>query len=159
MSIEAGAYSFLTNTLTIAGPNGSFTMGGPDTASGEGGFTWTFSEDTNQQTGSADGSTMNSFIASLRGKCTVRLQKTSPINALLNQLWQQDRANGGITWGQNVLTHRDVNRGDLVIGHQAAFTKHPNITAAKVGGEMEWEFDCGKILPSLGPGNSTVIGQ
>jgi hypothetical protein len=156
MALETGPYSFLLNTLVIQGPNGSFTIGGPDTAAADEGFEWAFAEDQNQQDGGADGSTMNSFLATTRGTLTVRLQKVSPVNQLLNQMWTADRANGGINWGQNTVTHRDVTRGDYVVGQQTAFKRHTPVRAAKVGGNNEWTFDVGVITPILGPGTPTV---
>jgi Protein of unknown function (DUF3277) len=155
--LETTAYSFLQNTLVISGPNGNFTIGGPDTAGADEGFSWMFSEDANIQEGGSDGSTQNSMAATQRGKLRLTLQKASPINQKLQQMYAADRANGGINWGQNTLTHRDIGRGDFIVGVQCAFTKFPNITAAKAAGNNEWEFDVGNIDPILGMGS--VFGE
>ena len=125
-------------------------------ASADEGFSWSFAENANEQSGGPDGSAMNSFVASRRGKLAIRLQKVSPINALLSDMYTADRANGGVTWGQLVFTHRDVVRGDLIIGSQGAYTKFPNVNAQRVGGNMDWEFDIGIINPTLGPGQPAV---
>ncbi len=157
MPLITGPYSFVQNTLTVSGPNGSFTLGGPDTAAADEGFSWSYAE--NEQAGGADGSAMNSFNANLRGKLTVRLQKVSPVNKQLSDLFSADRANLGVNWGQNVFTHRDVIRGDLIVGVQGAFTKFPNINVPKIAGTIEWEFDIGQIDASLGPGSPVVAVQ
>jgi structural protein KPP10_ORF10 len=157
MAIEMGAYSFLSNTLNITGPSGSVQMGGPDTAAADEGFSWSYVEDSNIQEGGADGSTMNSFAATRRAKLTVRLQKTSPVNTILQEMWSGDRANGGVNWGLNVITHRDVIRGDSLTGRGCAFTKFPNITAAKAAGNIEWSFDISILDPILGSGPATIM--
>lgn len=156
MPVIAAAYDFLGNQLSITGPGGTFIIGGPDTAAAEEGFSIEYVDDQNASTGGADGSVMMSKIASRRARLTVRLQKTSPVNALLNSMWRTQHANAA-DWGTNVITHRDIARGDSNTLTQCAFARHPGVTYAIRGNTMEWVFDVGFWDPILGDGTFSTI--
>lgn len=155
MALLMGAYSFLDNILSISGPGGSFVIAGPDTAAADEGFTIEMLDASNEQTPGADGSTMNSFIASRRARLTLRLQKVSPVNAQLNALYQYQRQSS-IYWGLNVLTHRGVVSGDSNTMEGCAFTRHSRLGYTARGDNNEWEFDVAIWDPTLGAGVATV---
>lgn len=132
-------YSFLDTTATIAGPGGIANLGA-GAAVAEEGITIEPTEDKNVMTIGADGQGQHSLIASNACTVTVRLLKTSPINALLGIMYDLQSSSGAL-WGQNVMTVRNTGLGDTTIVQSAAFKKKPPITYAKDGGFMDWTFD------------------
>lgn len=144
-----GTYSFLDVNASLTGPGGNISIGSGAGASEEG-ITVEMKEEKNLQTIGADGQVMNSLRASNAGRVTVRLLKTSPVNAALSQMYNFQKASSG-TWGQNVLVVSDVARGDVVTGIEIAFTRQPNLTYAKDANTNEWIFE-GLIQEVLGAG-------
>lgn len=149
-------YSFLNVHASVTGPGGSFQLGSGAGAAEEG-ISFEMKEEKNTMTIGADGAGMHSLHAGNACKVTVRLLKTSPVNAQLSQLYNSQRQSSAL-WGQNVFTLNDSARGDVVAAKQAAFVKHPNLTYAKDGNTVEWEFDAiyGDVL--LGTGQPDANG-
>lgn len=147
-------YSFLDVTATIVGVGGSINLAA-GAAAAEEGITIEAMEDKNVMTIGADGQGMHSLIANEASMITVRLLKTSPVNSQL-QLMYNLQTNSSLTHGQNVITVRDVNRGDIITMLQVAFKKRPTITYAKEGGTIEWVFDGVKTVSILGTGTPEV---
>lgn len=143
------AYSFLNVMAAIAGPGGAFNLGSGAGAADEG-ITFSMVEEKDLATPGADGTLMHTLRASNVGKCTVRLLKTSPVNALLSAMYNFQKGNPA-AWGTNVLTVADVARGDVATISQAAFMKQPDITWDKDGKVNEWEF-VGNVEELLGVG-------
>jgi hypothetical protein len=144
-------YSFLNVSATISGPGAAGLNLGAGAANSEEGITIEAVEDKNVMTIGADGQGQHSLIASDACKVTVRLLKTSPVNAALMQLYELQSASSAL-WGQNVITIVDNGRGDLTTVQAAAFNKKPTITYAKEGGMNEWIFDAIKATTVLGAG-------
>lgn len=132
-------YSFLNVNATIAGPGGVVNLAA-GAAAAEEGITIEATEDKNVMTIGADGKGQHSLIASNACAFTVRLLKTSPVNALLMIMYDLQSASSAL-WGQNVLTIVDSGRNDYTVIQAAAFKKKPTITYAKEGGLNEWTFD------------------
>jgi len=99
----------------------------------------------------ADGSGMHSLHASKAGRCTVRLLKTSPLNAGLRQMYDFQTNNSSLH-GRNVITFQDAQRGDDITATEAAFQKGAGITYAKDGGMNEWTFNIVTLEMVLGTG-------
>ncbi len=146
----SSTYSFLNVQAAINGPNGAFPLGA-GSGSAEEGITIVMDEDKTTVTLGADGEGMHSLHASKVGTVTVRLLKTSPVNALLSQMYNGDSSDAAL-WGQNVITVSDTARGDFISARQAGFLKHPDLTYAKDGGTVEWAFKAIKIDQLLGAG-------
>jgi hypothetical protein len=146
-------YSFLNVAATITGPGGSFSLGS-GSGDAEEGITVAMVDDKDAMTTGADGSIMHSLRASNSGRLSVRLLKTSPVNALLSALYNYQRTSSSY-WGQNVLVVSDVARGDVVTGSQIAFTKQPDIVYAKDGNMNEWTFQ-GVVNEFLGTGQPSA---
>lgn len=142
------AYSFKDFQATLSGPGGVIDLGF-GSGSAEEGVTVTMNEDKNNMVLGADGSVMHSLHAADGGTITVRLLKTSNVNALLMAMYNFQRATSA-TWGINVFTIRDVARGDAITGIKAAFKKIPDLTYAKDGNTNEWTFDVGIMAHVLG---------
>lgn len=149
-------YSFLDVHASITGPGGSFQLGSGAGAAEEG-ISFEMKEEKNTQTIGADGTGMNSLHAGNAGKVTVRLLKTSPVNAQLSQLYNQQRQSSAL-WGQNVFSLNDSARGDVVAATGCAFMKHPNLQYAKDGNVIEWEFEAITLDILLGSGSPSVNG-
>lgn len=143
-------YSFLNVNASIAGPGG-FANLGSGAAAAEEGISIEATEDKNVMTIGADGQGQHSLIASNGGTATIRLLKTSPINAILQAMYDLQSASSAL-WGQNVITVVDSARGDLHLIQSAAFKKKPTITYAKEAGMNEWVFDSISINTVLGTG-------
>lgn len=132
-------YSFLNVVATIAGPGGILNLAA-GAAVAEEGITIEPTEDKNVMTIGADGKGQHSLVASDAATVTVRLLKTSPLNAALMIMYDVQSASSS-AWGQNVFTIVDTARLDATVIQSAAFKKKPTITYAKEGGMMEWTFD------------------
>jgi hypothetical protein len=103
----------------------------------------------------ADGKGMQSLHADNSGKVTVRLQKTSPVNAQLEQMFNTQKQSSA-SWGQNVITVSDVARGDFIVATEVAFLKRPDLVYAKDANMLEWEFVAVDIDRKLGSGTPTA---
>lgn len=143
-------YSFLNVVATIAGPGGIFNLAS-GAAVAEEGITIEPAEDKNVMTVGADGQGQHSLIASDACTVTVKLLKTSPINAALMLMYDLQSASSSL-WGQNVITVVDSGRNDLTTIQAAAFKKKPVLTYAKEAGMNEWVFDAIKANTVLGAG-------
>lgn len=145
-----GVYSFLNVNAAIVGPGG-----GANLASGaqvaEEGITIEPVEDKNIMTIGADGGGQHSLVASDARTATVRLLKTSPINAILMAMYNIQSSSSAL-WGRNVITVTDTGSSDLVTLQAVAFKKVPALTYAKEGGFNEWVFDAIKGDQILGAG-------
>lgn len=97
----------------------------------------------------ADGSVMHSLKGDRSGTVTVRLLKTSTINAALQALYNYQTTSSS-RHGQNTITIRDVARGDTITCQKVAFAKNASKTYAGDGGIMEWTFHAGTISALLG---------
>jgi hypothetical protein len=88
----------------------------------------------------ADGAIMTSLHATQTGKITIRLLKTSPLNAVLNQAYNFQRGSSA-NWAQNIIRVVDKVRGDVVSGVQMGFEKHPDNHWGEDGNTLEWTFE------------------
>lgn len=143
-------YSFLNINCSIAGPGG-FANLAAGAAAAEEGITIEPAEDKNVMTIGADGKGQHSLVASDAATATIRLLKTSPINALLMIMYDLQTATSALH-GQNVITLNDSGRGDFSVLQACAFKKKPTLTYAKEAGMMEWTFDCIQANTVLGTG-------
>ena len=80
-------YSFLDVQAAISGPGGNFPLAGDESGNSEEGITIEPTGDKNIMTVGADGSVMHSLKGDRSGTVTVRLLKTSTINAALQALY------------------------------------------------------------------------
>jgi hypothetical protein len=142
------AYSFLDVQATIAGPGGSFNLGN-GAGNAEEGIDIEMVEDKNTMTVGADGTPMHSLHAGKAGTVTVRLLKTSPVNAKLQAMYDLQSQSSSL-WGQNVISINNTASGDNVGCRSVAFKKSPKNAYAKDGGSNEWVFDAGAIDSILG---------
>jgi hypothetical protein len=144
------AYSFQDVVAALNGPSGSFSLGAGAGAAEEG-ITIEPIGDKNVMTTGADGSTMHSLVASTAATVTVRLLKTSPVNAMLQTAFNMQTSSSALH-GKNTIIVSDPVRGDVHVMRQVAFAKQPSITYAKEGGINEWVFHAGESSPVLGVG-------
>jgi len=143
-------YSFLNFNASLIGPGGAISLGS-GTGISEEGFSVEFTEEADNMKIGADGTPMHSLNASKAGKLTIRLQKTSPTNALLSAMYNFQRTSSA-NWGQNIFTASDTIRGDVYTCQLVAFTKFPKNDYAKEAGNIEWEFNAGIVDPALAAG-------
>lgn len=144
------AYSFLDCAASLTGPGGSIMLGN-GSGSSEEGIVITMTGPKNTMTTGADQSVMHSLHASKSGSMTVNLLKTSPTNAALMDMYNFQSGSSS-RWGQNVITIRDIARGDTITGRLAAFQQAPEISYANDGGTFAWTFDVGMIDHQIGTG-------
>lgn len=142
------AYSFQDTVATITGPTGSSPLANGAGAADEG-ISFEMTGDKNTMTTGADGSVMHSLHAEKSGRVVVRLLKTSPINALLQAMYDAQTATASLH-GQNVIVCQQKSSGDVTTARQVAFKRKPPLTYAKEGNVTEWEFDAGLIDTVLG---------
>lgn len=90
----------------------------------------------------ADGHTCLSFSADKSGKCTLKLQPTSPSNSYLSKLLAAGE-NGTETFIPVVINFQDVSRKDIAMGNLGGcIIKVPDFMRGKdnSGNGMEWVF-------------------
>ncbi len=143
-------YSFLNVVATIAGPGGILNLAA-GAAVAEEGITIEPVEDKNVMTIGADGKGQHSLVASDAATVTIRLLKTSPINAALMAMYDIQSVSSAL-WGSNVITVVDSGRGDFNVMQNCAFKKKPVLTYAKEAGMNEWVFDAIVANSVLGAG-------
>lgn len=141
-------YSFLDVQAAIVGPGGSLPLGSGSGNAKEG-ITIEMVEDKNRMTIGADGSQMHSLIASQAARVTIRLLKTSPLNAALAGMYNY-QTRSSLFHGISTLVVTDFVRGDVYTCTNVAFSKFPKNDYAEEAGMIEWVFDAGKAIPVLG---------
>jgi len=141
-------YSFLDIKCALVGPGGNINLAA-GAAAAEDGITITPTEEINGMVVGADGEVMHSLRANKSGSITVRLLKTSPVNQQLAALYAVQTASSAMH-GQNTITLVNTETDDAISMRQVAFQKAPDLTYAKEGGSVEWQFHCGKIDRALG---------
>ncbi|WP_142850924.1 phage protein [Telmatospirillum sp. J64-1] len=144
-------YSFLDVHAAISGPGGNFPLGGPEAGIADEGISIAPTGDKSTMTVGADGGWMHSLSGDKSGTVTVRLLKTSTVNAQLAALYDLQTTSAAMH-GRNTITIRDTVRGDTITCSGAAFTKAPDLTYAREGGTVEWVFAAGRIDRQLGTG-------
>jgi hypothetical protein len=136
-----GTYSFLDTQCTLYDAvTGQFINIGAGAAVSEEGIEVEQTEDVNNMKAGLDFTGVHSLHGNKNAHIMVRLLKTSPINALLQNLLQQNRTSGG-KWGQMTIRASNAPLGDNITAQQTAFAKVPKITYAKDAGMNEWRFD------------------
>lgn len=144
------AYSFLNISCQMVGP-GIISNLAAGAAVSEEGITVEATTDKNVMTIGADGIGQHSLVADDSCVLTIRLLKTSPLNAALMIAYDIQTVSSALH-GINTFTLSDSARGDFSVIQQAAFKKRPTLTYAKEGGMMEWTFDGIEINSILGGG-------
>jgi hypothetical protein len=150
-------YSFLDVNVAITDPAGSFSIS-PGGGIAEEGVTIALEGDKTSIVWGCDGTPMTSLHAAQGGTVSVRLQKTSPTNALMSSLYNQTTTSSA-NCGNSTITVRNPTRGDTIVCVQCSIRKFPDNVNAKDGGMNDWVFNSGIISPILGDGNpsSTTI--
>lgn len=162
------AYSFLDVSISMTFPQGSVTVGGgasnsstnmSDLGYSEEGIKVVRNVEKNVMTVGADGAVMHSLRAGRQGRITLSLLKTSPGNAILNQIYNQQSLSSA-QWGQNSLVITNAVTGDNIDAAVVAFVKQPDNINRGEGGVMDWEFDAGFVVEILGNGyQNTGLAQ
>jgi len=143
-----GSYSFQQVAATLVGPTGEIDLGyGASVA--EEGITLAMAGDKNTMMIGADGEGMHSLHADKSGTVTVRLLKTSPMNAKLQAFYDAQSLTPSL-WGKNVILVRQLDSGDISTARSCAFKKKPDLNYKKDGDIVEWAFDAIKIDSVLG---------
>lgn len=141
-------YSFQDVQATLVGPTGFLDLGFGAAVSEEG-ITIEMAGDKNTMMIGADGEGMHSLHADKSGTVTVRLLKTSPQNAKLQAMYSAQTLAAALH-GNNVITVRNSQSGDLTVARSCAFKRKPTLTYAKEGDMVEWVWDAIKIDTVLG---------
>ena len=141
-------YSFKNISCKMAGP-GIVANLANGAAAAEEGITIEPSVDKNKMEIGADGNGQHSLIADDSCKVTIRLLKTSPVNAVLMAAYDAQSLSSAL-WGINTFTLSDSARGDFTVVQQAAFKKRPPLNYKTEAGTMEWEFDGIQVNSILG---------
>jgi hypothetical protein len=147
----SGTYSFVDVAATITGPTGTANLGYGASNADEG-LTVSLAGDKNTMLIGADGNGMHSLHADKSGSVTVRLLKVSPVNAILQAMYDAQSLSSAL-WGQNVIVIRQIASGDVTTAVRCAFKKKPDVTYKKDGDIVEWTFDTVRIDTVLGTYN------
>lgn len=141
-------YSFKDVTGTLSGPTGSANFGYGAAVADEG-ITIDMAADKNTMAIGADGTPMHSLHADKSGHITIRTLKTSPLNAILQTMYDQQQLSSTL-WGQIIIVVREIQSGDITTAAICAFKKKPNLKYGKEADIIEWPFDAGTIDTVLG---------
>lgn len=147
-------WAFQDVTATLSGPGGVVSLGQGAGVATEG-ITVTYTEEKDTMVTGADGSVQHSLRAGQSGRMTIRLQRTSPTNRALSQMFNFQRQFSP-NWGRNTLSIGNVASGDQQVGAALAFVKIPDIQYATEAGMIEWEFQ-GIIETDLGEGIAGLV--
>ena len=120
------SYSFLDVQASIYGPGGNVSLAGDEAGVEQGGITVTPAGERSKMTVGADGSVMHSLLGDKSGTVSVKLLKTSSVNAALQIMY------------------------NLQTCQNCAFAKQPAITYGTDAGAVEWTFNAGSISFLLG---------
>lgn len=142
------AYSLLDVAASLTGPTGDADLGYGASIADEAIATAMAGDKSHMQIG-GDGKGMQSLHADKSGTVTVRLLKTSPMNAILMAMYDAQSISSSL-WGQNVIVIRQTASGDITTAVQCAFKKKPDINYAKDGDIIPWVFDAVEIDTVLG---------
>jgi hypothetical protein len=144
------SYSLQDVVATIVGPGGAAPIG-PGSGIAQEGISVEFIDDKDNMLIGGDGSGVHSLRASKAARVTLRVLKTSPINAVLSQMYRY-QSKSSLFWGQNVITITNPVTGDDYHATEAAFVKHTGVTWAQDANINEWQFNAIKCDPILGIG-------
>jgi len=148
-----GTYAFQDFLGAYSGPGGVADISSGGIA--EEGITIAFDEDKATKTNGADGDWMYSLHAASGGMVTVRVLKTSPLNAFFGRLYNFETSSGA-NYGRGTFTGRNVSTGDAFVCDGCGIRKFPDNVNAKEGGTNEWVFMAGVIDVTLGDGNPAL---
>lgn len=137
-------YSFQNVTASLFSVAGSIPNMGYGAGAADEGITVARGEDVNTMTTGADGEVMHSLHKTKHGQVTVRLLKTSPVNAQLIALYNIQTSNSKLH-GKNVIAVLNSANAELHTCREVAFKKMPDFNSKKDGDIVEWTFDAGKI--------------
>jgi hypothetical protein len=143
-----GTYAFNDVAATLSGPTGSVNLAYGAGSSDEG-ITFEAAGDKNTMQVGAGGAVQHSLHADLSGRCVARYLKTSPTNAILQQMYDLQTSSASLH-GQNTIICQQKASGDVTTARQVAFKKKPAINYQKEAGVIEWEFDVGQLTTVLG---------
>jgi hypothetical protein len=147
-------YSFGDVSAAFNGLTGSFPLA-MGAGAAEEGITIEPTNDANVLTVGAGGEPMHSQSMDTSATVTVRLLKTSPVNALLMAAYNAQRVSSGL-YGKNSIVVRSVFQGDIVTCRKVAFARVPTLNYAKEGGNNEWVFHAGEMQSILGIGQPEI---
>ena len=141
-------YSFKDVSASLAGPTGTVDLGYGSSVADEG-ISIDVAGDKNTMLIGADGKGMHSLHADKSGSVVVRLLKVSPVNAALMAMYDAQQTSASF-WGQNTITVRQTQSGDITTAQQCAFKRKPNINYKKDGDILEWTLEAVQINTVLG---------
>ncbi len=146
-------YSFLDVHAAIKGPGIAVSLSEGEGVAQEG-ISIEPVEDKNVMMVGADGGIMHSLVGSRAAIATIRLLKTNPVNAVLQNAYNS-QTQSSLAHGKNTVTIRDVIRGDTITISEGAFMGKPPNTYAKEGGILEWRIG-GHCDTQLGFGSPSI---
>lgn len=148
-------YSFLDCQAAIKDDAGSFSLGNGAGAAEEG-ISISYVDDKGSLMTGADGQGMHSLHAGKAGTVTVRVLKTSPVNAQLSDLYNATTQSGA-AYGRSTISVRDPVRGDDIVCSGCGIRKHPDLAFAKDGGMQEWVWNAAQVDVKLGTGQPSAV--
>jgi hypothetical protein len=141
-------YSFMNVVATLVATGVKINLG-QGAAVAEEGISIEMAGDKNTMLIGSDGEGMHSLHADKSGTVTVRLLKTSPVNAQLMAAYDLQTLTPTLH-GTNVIAVEDKGSNSITTARNCAFKKKPAIKYSKDGDVLEWAFDSTKIDTILG---------
>lgn len=148
MTQIAGFYAFQNITCSIKGPGGFIDLAYGSGAAEEG-LTFEPLMDKTVVEPGADGLISFSASAVTAHTITARFLKVGPASKTLQLMATLQQATPALN-GTNILTLRDIARGDTILCEAVAFTKWTTLNYAKDAGTNEWTFVAARVQRFLG---------
>jgi hypothetical protein len=148
-------YAFADVHAVFSGPFGVILLGDGSGAD-DGGISTEAIDEQNRMSIGADGSGFHTLISSRAAKLMIRLLKTSPQNAALQQMFNAQRQ-ASIYWGKNSFSLANPMTGDSMKATGVAFGRQPGNAWAKDPNVIEWDLYAIRATQTMG-GAITSIG-
>lgn len=141
-------YSFADVHASITGPSLAAILG-DGSGSSEEGISFEPSDERDRMTIGADGSGMHSLSQNRSGKIMVRILKTSPLNAILQQA-MNFQSSSSLFHGKNLINLTNPVTGDALAANGCAFERQPPNVWGKDANILEWTFNAISVSQTLG---------
>jgi hypothetical protein len=135
-------YSFLDSVVIISHP-----MNLPITVTGEGAgsISVSYQDPRTSHDVAADGAVMVSKQAGNTGAVSITVQQTSSIHKMLLKLFNQLIIAAPSMWAAGAITIKNITDGTGHLCTGFSFSKIPDKTYTKTGGQVSWTLMCADI--------------
>lgn len=141
-------YSFADVHASLVGPSLAAILA-DGSGSAEEGINWEPLSERDIMTIGAGGDGMHTLNPSRAGRIMIRLLKTSPTNAILQQAFNY-QSSSSLFWGKNLFHLTNPITGDSLSASGAAFDRQPPNSWGLNAAGLEWTLNAIYVSQTLG---------